>query len=104
MTKTEIRTAIKDAIAEQFTQTFADAVQIDDYTYAIPAGTAPDNGHPIYAKIEISVSNWYNTVKTEAFNLDKKVASYNAELAERARKATEKAKEAIEKEAKRQAE
>lgn len=104
MTKTEIRTAVKDAVAEQFIQAFANAVQIDDYTYAIPMGTAPDSGQPIYAKVEISAPNWYRTVKTEPFNLDEKVASYNAELAERARKATEKAKEAIEKEAKRQAE
>lgn len=104
MTKTEIRTTIKDTIAEQFTQFFPEAVQIDDYTYAIPAGTAPDNGHPIYAKVEISTPNWYRTVKTEPFNLDEKVASYNAELEERARKAAEKAREAAEKEAMRQAE
>ena len=99
MTKMEIRTNIKTAIAEQFTEFFANAIQIDDFTYAIPMGTAEDNGRPLFAKVEISCPNWYATAKTEPF--DAKVAAFNTELAERAEKAAEKARKAAEKEAKR---
>lgn len=101
--KMEIRTNAKDIIASQFVNEHPEAVQIGDYTYAIPMGIAPDaTNHPLCVKVEISCPNWYKTAKTEAFNLDEKVAAYNAELAERAAKAEEKAKVAAEKEAKRQ--
>ena len=90
MTKMEIRTNVKTAVAEQFTEFFGNAIQIDDFTYAIPMGTAEDNGHPLFAKVEISCPNWYNTQRTEAFDVDAKVAAFNAELAERAEKAAEK--------------
>lgn len=98
MTKMEIRTNVKTAVAEQFTEFFGNAIQIDDFTYAIPMGTAEDNGHPLFAKVEISCPNWYNTAKTEAFNLEAKVDAYNAELAERAEKAAEKEAKRKEKE------
>lgn len=101
MTKMEIRTNVKTTVAEQFTEFFANAIQIDDFTYVIPMGTAEDNGRPLFAKVEISCPNWYNTAKTEAFDIDAKVEAYNAELAERAEKAAEKARKAAEKEAKR---
>lgn len=100
MTKMEIRTNIKNTIAEQFIEFFGNAIQIDDFTYAIPMGTAEDNGHPLFAKVEISCPNWYNTAKTEAFDVDAKVAAFNAELAERAEKAAEKGRKAAAKEAK----
>ena len=100
MTKMEIRTNIKNTVAEWITDSIGNAIQIDDYTYAIPMDKA-DNGNTIFAKIEISCPNWYATAKTEAFDLDTKVAAYNAELAERAEKAAEKARKAAEKEAKR---
>ena len=103
MTKMEIRNTVKETVAAQFTAAFENAVQIDDFTYAIPMGVAEDNGAPLYAKVEISCPNWYATVKTEAFDLDKKVTEYNAELVERAAKAEAKAKAAAEKEAKRKA-
>ena len=101
MTKMEIRTNVKNTIAKQFTEFFGNAIQIDDFTYAIPMGTAEDNGHPLFAKVEISCPNWYNTQRTEAFDIDAKVAAFNAELAERAEKTVEKARKAAEKEAKR---
>ena len=100
MTKMEIRTAIKDTAAQWITESIGNAIQIDDYTYVVPMDKA-DNGNTIYAKIEISCPNWYNTAKTEAFNLETKVAAFNAELTERAEKAAEKARKAAEKEAKR---
>ena len=100
MTKMEIRTAIKDTAAQWITESIGNAIQIDDYTYAVPMDKA-DNGNTIYAKIEISCPNWYATAKTEAFNLEAKVEAYNAELAERAEKAAEKARKAAEKEVKR---
>ena len=103
MTKMEIRNTVKDTIATQFVAAFPTAVQIDDYTYAVPMGTAEDNGAPLFAKFDISCPNWYATVKTEAFDLDTKVAAYNTELAERAAKAEAKAKAAAEKEAQRKA-
>lgn len=98
MTKMEIRTNVKTAVAEQFTEFFGNAIQIDDFTYAIPMGTAEDNGHPLFAKVEISCPNWYNTQRTEAFDVDAKVAAFNAELAERAEKAAEKEAKRKEKE------
>lgn len=98
MTKMEIRTNVKTAVAEQFTEFFGNAIQIDDFTYAIPMGTAEDNGHPLFAKVEISCPNWYNTQRTEAFDVDAKVAAFNAELAERAEKAAEKEAKRNEKE------
>ena len=105
MTKMEIRTAVKNIIAEQFIEIFANAIQIDDYTYAIPVnGVQSDNGRQLYAKVDISCPNWYATAKTEPFDIDNKVATYNAELAERAEKAAEKARKAAEKEAKRKEE
>jgi len=100
MTKMEIRTNVKDTAAQWITESIGNAIQIDDYTYVVPMDKA-DNGNTIYAKIEISCPNWYATAKTEAFNLETKVAAYNAELAERAEKAAEKARKAAEKEAKR---
>ena len=100
MTKMELRTSIKDIAAQWITESIGNAIQIDDYTYAVPMDKA-ENGNTIYAKIEISCPNWYATAKTEAFNLETKVAAYNAELAERAEKAAEKARKAAEKEAKR---
>ena len=101
MTKMEIRTNVKTTVAEQFTEFFTNAVQIDDFTYVIPMGTAEDNGRPLFAKVEISCPNWYATAKTEPFDIDAKVEAYNAELTERAEKAAEKARKAAEKEAKR---
>lgn len=98
MTKMEIRTNVKTAVAEQFTEFFGNAIQIDDFTYAIPMGTAEDNGHPLFAKVEISCPNWYNTQRTEAFDVDAKVAAFNAELTERAEKAAEKEAKRKEKE------
>lgn len=100
MTKMEIRTNIKDTVAQWITESIGNAIQIDDYTYAVPMDKA-DNGNTIYAKIEISCPNWYNTAKTEAFSLEAKVEAYNTELTERAEKAAEKARKATEKEAKR---
>lgn len=100
MTKMEIRTNIKDTVAQWVTESIGNAIQIDDYTYAVPMDKA-DNGNTIYAKIEISCPNWYNTAKTEAFSLEAKVEAYNTELTERAEKAAEKARKAAEKEAKR---
>lgn len=100
MTKMEIRTNIKDTVAQWITESIGNTVQIDDYTYAVPMDKA-DNGNTIYAKIEISCPNWYNTAKTEAFSLEAKVEAYNTELTERAEKAAEKARKAAEKEAKR---
>lgn len=96
MTKMEIRTNIKDTVAQWITESIGNAIQIDDYTYAVPMDKA-DNGNTIYAKIEISCPNWYNTAKTEAFSLEAKVEAYNTELTERA----EKVRKAAEKEAKR---
>lgn len=100
MTKMEIRTNIKDTVAQWITESIGNAIQIDDYTYAVPMDKA-DNGNTIYAKIEISCPNWYNTAKTEAFSLEAKVEAYNTELTERAEKAAEKVRKAAEKEAKR---
>ena len=96
-TKVEIRTEVKDAITKQIVAAIPTAVQIDDYTYAIPMGNAEDNGNPIYAKVEISCPNWYDCKNTKAFNLEDKVAAYKEELAERARKAQEKAAKKAEK-------
>lgn len=101
-TKVEIRTEVKDTIAQQIVAAIPTAVQIDDYIYAVPMGTAEDNGNPLYAKIEISAPNWYATKKTDAFDVNVKVAAYNHELCERVRKAQEKAQKAVEKEAARQ--
>lgn len=101
--KMEIRNHVKETVAARFVEAFPEAVQIDDFSYALPMGTAEDNGAPLFAKFDLSCPNWYATVKTEAFDLDTKVAAYNAELAERAAKAEAKAKAAAEKEAKRQA-
>ena len=100
MTKMEIRTNVKDTAAQWITESIGNAIQIDDYTYVVPMDKA-DNGNTIYAKVAISCPNWYNTAKTEAFDVDAKVAAFNAELAERAEKAAEKARKAAEKEAKR---
>ena len=97
MTKMEIRTNVKNAIAEQFTEFFGNAIQIDDFTYAIPMGTAEDNGRPLFAKVEISCPNWYNTQRTEAFNLNEKVKAYEAKLSEQAEKAAEKLRQQREK-------
>ena len=97
MTKMEIRTNVKTVVAEQFTEFFANAIQIDDFTYAIPMGTAEDNGRPLFAKVEISCPNWYNTQRTEAFNLDEKVNAYETKLSEQAEKAAEKLKKQREK-------
>lgn len=90
MTKNEIRTNIKDTMVERLLPVLEDATKIDDYTYAVPMGTAEDNGHPLYAKIEIKCVNWYDTKNCRAFNLEDKVAAYTAVLEERARKAAEK--------------
>lgn len=103
MTKMEIRNHVKETVAAQFVAAFPQAVQIDDFTYVLPAGVADDNGAPLFAKFDLSCPNWYATVKTEAFDLDAKVAAYNAELADRAAKAEAKAKVAAEKEAQRKA-
>lgn len=99
MNKAEIRTQVKDTVVSQFTEFFPTAVQIDDYTYAIPMGNAEDNGHPIFAKVEVSVPNWYPTKNTPAFDLDAKVEAYREALANRARLAAEKASKKKEKEA-----
>ena len=103
MTKTEIRTTVKNAIIAKLAETFETAVLIDDYTYAIPMGIAADNGAPLYAKIDVSCPNWYVTKANGAFDLQAKIDAYHAELNERAAKAEAKAKAAAEKEAKRQA-
>ena len=91
--KVEIRTEAKNGIATQFVGFFPEAVKINDYAYAIHVGTAEDNGNPLYVKIDISAPNWYDCKNTPAFNLQEKVALYEAELAERARKAEEKKKD-----------
>ena len=89
--KVEIRTEVKESAVAMLMPAMPNAVKIDDYTYAIPMGTAEDNGNQLYAKIEVSAPNWYSTKNTPAFNLQDKVALYEAELEERARKAVEKA-------------
>lgn len=89
--KIDIRTEVKENVVAQVLAAIPTAVKIDDYTYAVPMGVAEDNGNPIYAKIEVSAPNWYDTKNTPAFNLQNKVAAYEAELAERERKAAEKA-------------
>lgn len=84
--KVEIRTQVKDTVATDFVKAFPTAVQIDDYIYAIPMGVAEDNGAPLYAKVEIRCSNWYDTKNTKAFNLDDATALYEEKVEERAAK------------------
>lgn len=92
MTKAEIRAQAKDMVVTQILNAINGLTKIDDYTYAIRVGTAEDNGNPLYAKIEISAPNWYDCKNSKAFDLDTKVAAYEEVLAERSRKAAEKAK------------
>ena len=96
MTKMEIRTNVKDTAAQWITESIGNAIQIDDYTYVVPMDKA-ENGNTIYAKIEISCPNWYNTQRTEAFNLNEKVKAYEAKLSEQAEKAAEKLRKQREK-------
>lgn len=88
--KIDIRTEVKENVVAQVLAAIPTAVKIDDYTYAVPMGVAEDNGNPLYGKIEIKCVNWYDTKSTPAFNLQNKVAAYEAELADRERRAAEK--------------
>lgn len=104
MGKMEIRNEVKMGMAERIMAAFPDATLIEDYTYAVPCPAPAESGLPImYAKLELSVPNWYDTKSSHAFNLDSQVAAYQEVLNERAEKAAEAARKVAEKEAKRKA-
>lgn len=97
MTKAEIRANAKNRVAAEILTAIDGLTKIGDYTWGIQVGTAEDNGNPVYVKIDVSCPNWYATAKSNAFNLNEKVAEYEAKLAEDERKAAEKAAKAAEK-------
>ena len=97
MNKNELRTAIKDAIMTDFHNAFPNAIQIDDYKFAIPVGNIDGEGEK-YVKVDITAAQWYDTATVEAFNPKTAVEAYEQKIADRdANKAKREAEKASKK-------
>lgn len=92
MTKNEVRVAVKDAIAIVIETAFPEAVRIDDYEWAVPAGEIGDgeNEGAKFGKLGLTAAQWYDTATVDAFDLDAAVQRYEEKKAERAANAAEK--------------
>ena len=86
MNKNEIRTAVKENVIEQLS--LDSFPRIKDYSFVIPVEV---DGMTIYARVDISTFNWYDTKANSKFDLDTAIAIYQNELEERAKVAAEKA-------------
>lgn len=84
----EIRAAVREPIADILTATIPNLVRIPHENEFYLPSTTPD-GTLCYVKITIGVPNWYNTAKTEAFNLDARIAKAEAEYADKEQRKAE---------------
>lgn len=90
LNKTQMDKAVKDTVVEALNGAFeaADAVRIDDYTFAFPVNV---DGEYTYAKIAITAVQRKDTRVHPAFDVDAAIAKYEAKIAEREAKAAERA-------------
>lgn len=89
MTKNEVRAAIKNAVVDTFLAAFPTAIQIKDFTFAVPVGDIGEDGVKKYAKFDLTAAQWYDTATVEAFDPETAVEAYEEEKREKAEKAAE---------------
>lgn len=89
MNKNELRVAIKDAIVPTLLSTFPNAIQIDDYKFAVPVGNLDGTGEK-YVKIDVTAAQWYDTATVEAFDPNAAIEAYEQKVTDRNKAKAEK--------------
>ena len=92
MNANEIRFSAREKTLNALSQFLKDnnAIQFDDASFAIPQEV---DGMTIYTEISVKTKAWKDTKVSSAFNPQDAIAKWEAEKAEAARKAEEKAAE-----------
>lgn len=83
-----IRAAVREPVADILTATIPNLVRIPHENEFYLASTTPE-GTPCYVKITVGVPNWYDTAKTEAFNLEARIAKAEADYADKEKRKAE---------------